>query len=496
MYVQRMTARPRLKLDSANSAYEHEADQVATSVESGQSSNLAVHSTQSTGSIVEPSLAASLLRQSLRSNQDDGRAIPDGTRETMEYRLDADFSGVRVHTDSAANRLSQSLGANAFTTGSDIYFNENRYHPESQVGQELLAHELTHVAQQGGRSDGPIQCDLQESLIDTGMGGFEMNLAFVKAPSTPGMFGTIEFHPNPTGPYSTEIALIQTANVVDAGGVTTGGKKGAAMDWSNVGTGAEAPRNEVRTPLGGTFIDIPYATALQSSATGPEYAQPSYIAGNPAHQHHGWLRSPSDIKEASLQDYPSSTADVDFTFETAAKGTDNQVVYGAVHWGFEIRSGVAQNDYAYPVATESAEFDEALERFRGFYTHEPIVLYYDTDKDVPMTGELGKLADVKSYMSRYPDVRIQVDGYADETGPKNATVKANYNLDLSFRRADNAVMLLTGMGIDDSRIEIPIGRGQTTTFAPGSPVAAPGSLRANRRVVISFVRTASSLINP
>jgi len=195
-------------------------------------------------------------------------------------------------------------------------------------------------------------------------------------------------------------------------------------------------------------------------------------------------------------DTPNSSVDVDFNFETVAKGSDNQVVYGALEWGFEIRSGVAQNDYAHPVATESAEFDAALERFRGYYTHEPVVLYYDTDRDTPMAGETTKLADVNSYMSRYPDVRTQVDGYADETGPANATVKANYNLDLSFRRADKAVTLLTGIGIDDSRIDIPVGRGQTTTFAPGSPVAAPGSLRANRRVVISFVRTASSLISP
>jgi outer membrane protein OmpA-like peptidoglycan-associated protein len=268
------------------------------------------------------------------------------------------------------------------------------------------------------------------------------------------------------------------------------------VDWSNVGTGAEAPRNEVRTPAGGTFIDIPYATDPQSSSTGPEYAQPSYIAGNPAQQHHGWLRSPTDVREASLRDYPSSSIDSDFTFETVAKGSDNQVVYGAVEWGFQIRGGVAQNDYAIPYGAESAEFDEALERFRGYYTHEPIVLYFDTDRDLPMAGELSKLGDVTSYMSRYPDVRVQVDGYADETGPANAAARANYNQDLSLRRAENAVTIVGGLGVDHSRIDLALGRGQTTTFAPGSPVAAAGSLRANRRVVISFVRSASSLINP
>ncbi len=497
IFLQRVTARPRL--DPANATYEDEADRISAAVESQDPSFLShpVHQTRSTGTIAEPSLAGRMLRQSLNQSNGSGKPIPQAAREPMEQKLGTDFSAVRVHSDARASQLSHALGANAFTTGNDIYFNEHKYDPESQPGRALLAHELTHVAQQGGSGAGPIQCDLTMSLQSTALGGFEMGLVLVQAPATPGMFGTIEFHPNPTGPYSTEITLIQTANVVDMAGTTTGGIPGLPLDWSNDGTGAEAPRNEVRTPAGGTFIDMPYATEPRSSSTGPEYARPSYIAGNPAQQHHGWLRSPTDVREASLRDYPSSTnSDLDFTFETVAKGSDNQVVYGAVEWGFQIRGGVAQNDYAIPYGAESAEFDEALERFRGYYTHEPIVLYFDTDRDLPMAGELSKLGDVTSYMSRYPDVRVQVDGYADETGPANAAARANYNLDLSLRRAENAVTILAGLGVDQSRIDLALGRGQTTTFAPGSPVAAAGSLRANRRVVISFVRTATSLINP
>jgi len=489
IFLQRVAARPRLKLDPANAAYEHEADQVSVAVESQDQSPLSdpVHETRSTGTITEPSLAGRMLRQSLNQSNGSGTPIPQAAREPMEQKLGTDFSAVRVHSDARASQLSRALGANAFTTGNDIYFNENKYDPESQPGRTLLAHELTHVAQQSGSGAGPIQCDLTMSLQSTALGGFEMGLVFVQAPATPGMFGTIEFHPNPTGPYSTEITLIQTANLATVSGTSV-----APYEC----TGGEAPRNEVRTPAGGTFIDIPYATQPQSSSIGPEYAQPSYIAGNPAQQHHGWLRSPTDVREASLRDYPNWNVDSDFNFETVAKGSDNQVVYGAVEWGFQIRSGVAQNDYARAYGAESAEFDEALERFRGYYTHEPIVLYFDTDHDLPMAGELTKLGDVTSYMTRYPDVRVQVDGYADETGPANAAARANYNQDLSSRRADNAVTILAGLGVDESRIDLAMGRGQTTTFAPGSPVAAAGSLRANRRVVISFVRTASSLINP
>lgn len=466
IFLQRVTARPRLALDPAGAAWEREADRVSAAVASRPQSP---------------------VRHGLDGPKHSDAGIPRAVQEPMEHELDADFSGVRVHSDAKASRLAAALGANAFTTGADIYFNENRYDPESLPGRTLLAHELTHVAQQQGRGAGPIQCDLTESMQSTALGGFEMGLVLVQAPATPGMFGTIEFHPDPSGPYSTEITLIQTANLARVSGTST-----TPYEW----TGAEAPRNDVRTPAGGTFIDIPYAAQPQSSAVGPEYAQPAYIAGNPAQQHHGWLRSPTDVREASLRDYPNATFDSDFTFETVAKGSDNQVVYGAVEWGFQIRAGVAQNDYAKAYATESAEFDEALERFRGYYTHEPIVLYFETDQDLPMAGELTKLGDVTSYLARYPDVRVQVDGYADETGPANAAARASYNLDLSLRRAENAVTILGGLGVDDSRIDLALGRGQTTTFAPGSPVGAAGSLRANRRVVISFVRTASSLINP
>jgi outer membrane protein OmpA-like peptidoglycan-associated protein len=492
IFLQRATARPRLKMDSRSAPFEQEADRISASIDAPDHSPPAsdVHPA-STGTIQEPSLAGQILRHTLDRSGDSGVPIPTAARESMEQKFARDFTGVRIHANAKAAQLSRSIGANAFTTGNDIYFGDNNYNPDSHAGRSLLAHELTHIAQQSSSSAAPIQCDLTMSMTPTALGGFEMGLVLVQAPAAPGMFGTIEFHPDPAGPYSTEIMLIQTANLLDVAGTSTGTPR-TPYQWG----GGEAPRNDTRTPAGGSFIDALYANAAQSSATGPEYAQPAFIAGNPAQQHHGWLRSPTDVREASLRDYPSATFDSDFTFETVAKGSDNQVVYGAVNWGFQIRGGVAQNDYADAVDTESAEFEEALERFRGYYTHEPIVLYFDTDKDMPMAGEVTKLADVTSYMSRYPDVQIYTDGYADETGSANPARRADYNLNLSLRRADHVQTILAGIGVSESRIGLAVGHGETTTFAPGSPAAAAGSLRANRRVVITFVRNATSLINP
>jgi len=62
--------------------------------------------------------------------------------------MGADFSRVTIHTDNRADQLNRSLGARAFTTGQDVFFRQGEYQPNSQQGQELIAHELTHVVQQ------------------------------------------------------------------------------------------------------------------------------------------------------------------------------------------------------------------------------------------------------------------------------------------------------------------------------------------------------------
>ncbi|MEZ4868518.1 MAG: DUF4157 domain-containing protein [Caldilineaceae bacterium] len=77
-----------------------------------------------------------------------GQALDTSVQTKMGESMGADFSGVRVHTGSEAHQLNEQLSAKAFTTGSDIFFREGAYSPQSSSGQELLAHELTHVVQQ------------------------------------------------------------------------------------------------------------------------------------------------------------------------------------------------------------------------------------------------------------------------------------------------------------------------------------------------------------
>lgn len=78
-----------------------------------------------------------------------GRPLPDSVRAVFEPRFGYDFGQVRIHTQPGVDSLSRTLSARAFTVGSDIVFASGQFSPGTTNGQKLIAHELTHVVQQG-----------------------------------------------------------------------------------------------------------------------------------------------------------------------------------------------------------------------------------------------------------------------------------------------------------------------------------------------------------
>ena len=96
------------------------------------------------GTAISPQLSTQIQQSS-----GSGAALPLPVQQEMGNKIGADFSGVKVHTGPQAASMSSALGAQAFTHGSDIYFNQGKYQPESSEGKHLLAHELTHTVQQG-----------------------------------------------------------------------------------------------------------------------------------------------------------------------------------------------------------------------------------------------------------------------------------------------------------------------------------------------------------
>ncbi len=76
-----------------------------------------------------------------------GSPLPEAVKVRMERAFGHDFSHVRIHTDGGAAHAAESLDAVAFAIGRDIYFNRGAWRPGTSAGDELLAHELTHVVQ-------------------------------------------------------------------------------------------------------------------------------------------------------------------------------------------------------------------------------------------------------------------------------------------------------------------------------------------------------------
>ena len=89
------------------------------------------------------------VESQLAATQGQGAPLPHSVRAQMESGIGADFGAVRVHTGGDSVQLNRSLQAQAFTHGSDVYMGAGKYNPGSADGQRLLAHELTHVVQQG-----------------------------------------------------------------------------------------------------------------------------------------------------------------------------------------------------------------------------------------------------------------------------------------------------------------------------------------------------------
>ena len=78
-----------------------------------------------------------------------GEPLPHSVRTFFEPRFGCDLSAVRVHVGQSAAQAAHALGARAFTVGNNIAFESGQYSPGSTSGKKLIAHELTHVVQQG-----------------------------------------------------------------------------------------------------------------------------------------------------------------------------------------------------------------------------------------------------------------------------------------------------------------------------------------------------------
>ena len=71
--------------------------------------------------------------------------LPAKVQMKMENAFGQDFSNVNIHKDS---KSATDVGALAYAQGNDVHFAPGQFKPNTQAGQELIGHELTHVVQQ------------------------------------------------------------------------------------------------------------------------------------------------------------------------------------------------------------------------------------------------------------------------------------------------------------------------------------------------------------
>lgn len=100
----------------------------------------------------EGGIASAEIEQQIHRARGGGQSLAPELQTQMGQAMGADFSNVRIHTDTQSDQLNQAIQAKAFTTGSDVFFRQGAYQPTQQEGQKLIAHELTHVVQQTGHT--------------------------------------------------------------------------------------------------------------------------------------------------------------------------------------------------------------------------------------------------------------------------------------------------------------------------------------------------------
>lgn len=151
MYVQ-----PKLEVSSPGDPAEREAERITEEVmsmsdPSAVDGSLEVRRSVSAGGSgsSDGSTISEESERRIRSVQGGGKPLSEEARSFFEPRFGRDFSDVRVHTGTDADQAARSINATSFTMGSDIAFAKGNYDPDSTEGKQLLAHELTHVVQQG-----------------------------------------------------------------------------------------------------------------------------------------------------------------------------------------------------------------------------------------------------------------------------------------------------------------------------------------------------------
>jgi hypothetical protein len=168
-----------------------------------------------------------------------GRPLTESIRSEMESRIGRDFSDVRVHDTQGDRETAAGVGAKAFTYRNHIWMG-----PGASAGDRgLMAHELTHVVQQGAsggqalparaslvRGDVPTVARQPGPRSRTGSRGQGQRLLEIRFDQTPARIDTSKGIDEITRDfYSIPIPLIPPGTSIPAGPLLTLGRYGCGL---------------------------------------------------------------------------------------------------------------------------------------------------------------------------------------------------------------------------------------------------------------------------
>lgn len=252
---------PRLTVSAPNDPSEREADRVAEQVnraggtaEDRNGRAVADDLSHTILHLATPGrhgefLAPPIVGQALRS---EGRPLDAAARARYEPALGHDFSGVRVHDGPLAANASRAIGARAFTVGRDVVLGAGVARSDTGDAGGVLAHELTHVAQQG--AVGPSAAMTSPGIVQRQSGGFAP-----EATEAWEYFG--KEHRRKSDPEFYEAALARAV--------------GAAIDLSTKLEGAGPPKTEEEQER----FDARFKSLVRLTALGKMAAHRAYIEG-------------------------------------------------------------------------------------------------------------------------------------------------------------------------------------------------------------------------
>jgi len=410
--------------------------------------------------------APPIVHDVLRSS---GQPLDTPTRAFFEPRFGHDFSRVRVHSDERAAESARSVNALAYTVGHDLVFGAGQFTPGTNVGQRLLAHELTHVVQQfanGGRTP--------SSVLEIGP---ENDFAETQAERVAGVMAGMSGVPGTGEPRSTHSHAVSARLQRQPGGGTDDQSKKPTKPLIPIGSDWSFDP-KIFTPLGSGSLED--AHKAYDSLTNKE--KPKDVACP-----RGWVKMKDGGCCEGTADATSSNINLTkccSPLQLTQMGVCCPPDQTAGRWGCERTPPAPAQKLAptTPTSPSSAGPSQAQPSasapVRPGTIESETLDNFDTNSPQVPSGNEERLDHLASLLNIYREVEVHIEGHTDGSGTEAI------NKPLSRARAEAVKAQLIRRKVSNP------GRLKTEGFSATNPRVTPQSPAAlepkNRRVEIWY----------